>query len=509
MGRCFPCFGSSKKEGKSNNSENEVKQVAKKESFKENSAAHSNSHVNRVSSDKSRARNIVDFKKEAGLPKELPPNIAAQTFTFRELAAATKNFRPESLLGEGGFGRVYKGRLESTGQVVAVKQLDRNGLQGNREFLVEVLMLSLLHHTNLVNLIGYCADGDQRLLVYEYMPLGSLEDHLHDLAPDKEPLDWNTRMKIAAGAAKGLEYLHDKANPPVIYRDLKSSNILLDEGFFPKLSDFGLAKLGPVGDKTHVSTRVMGTYGYCAPEYAMTGQLTLKSDVYSFGVVFLELITGRRAIDDTRDAGEHNLVAWARPLFKDRRKFSKMADPSLQGRYPMRGLYQALAVAAMCLQEQAATRPLIGDVVTALSYLASQTYDPNSLSNRIGSSTPRHRHERRNTSDGMNSLDDVGPHHGSPSVYKNSPNSRKKDSPRNGDLRRIETGGGSGTKWGLDESERADSQRNSPASGGRTRETPRARDSERDRAVALAKVWGENWREKKANGMGSFDGTNG
>lgn len=131
-----------------------------------------------------------------------------------------------------------------------------------------------------------------------------------DLPPDKQPLDWNTRMKIAAGAAKGLEYLHDKANPPVIYRDLKSSNILLDEDYFPKLSDFGLAKLGPVGDKTHVSTRVMGTYGYCAPEYAMTGQLTLKSDVYSFGVVFLELITGRKAIDNNRGAGEHNLVAW-------------------------------------------------------------------------------------------------------------------------------------------------------------------------------------------------------
>lgn len=122
-------------------------------------------------------------------------------------------------------------------------------------------------------------------------------------------------MKIAAGAAKGLEYLHDKANPPVIYRDLKSSNILLDEGYHPKLSDFGLAKLGPVGDKTHVSTRVMGTYGYCAPEYAMTGQLTLKSDVYSFGVVFLELITGRKAIDNTRAPGEHNLVAWVSVSF--------------------------------------------------------------------------------------------------------------------------------------------------------------------------------------------------
>ncbi|KAM1019861.1 hypothetical protein FF1_041141 [Malus domestica] len=323
-------------------------------------------------------------------------HIAAHTFTFRELAVATKNFRADCILGEGGFGQVYKGRLESTNQVVAIKQLDSNGLQGNREFLVEVLMLSLLHHPNLVNLVGYCADGDQRLLVYEYMPLGSLEDHLHDLPPDGKHLDWNTRMKIAAGAAKGLEHLHDKANPPVIYRDLKCSNILLGEGYHPKLSDFGLAKLGPVGDNTHVSTRVMGTYGYCAPEYAMTGQLTLKSDVYSFGVVLLEIITGRKAIDNSRAAGEHNLVTWARPLFRDRRKFWQIADPMLQGQYPVRGMYQALAVAAMCVQEHPNMRPVIADVVTALNYLASQKYDPEarqSHSSSTASSTPRSRRE--------------------------------------------------------------------------------------------------------------------
>ncbi|KAK8988175.1 hypothetical protein V6N11_065771 [Hibiscus sabdariffa] len=332
MGGCFPCFGSSNEKG-SNNGGGSVKELSKKGSTKETSIGKSH-RVNRVNSDKSKSRSTSDSKKEPAVPKDGPmANIAAQTFTFRELATATKNFRPECLLGEGGFGHVYKGLLDSTGQVVAVKQLDRNGLQGNREFLVEVLMLSLLHHTNLVNLI--------------------------DLPLDKEPLDWNTRMKIAAGAGKGLEYLHDKANPPVIYRDLKSSNILLDEGYHPKLSDFGLAKLGPVGDKTHVSTRVMGTYG-------------------------------RKAIDNTRAPGEQNLVAWARPLFKDRRKFPKMADPLLQGRYPMRGLYQALAVAAMCLQEQAATRPLIGDVVTALTYLASQTYeyDPDSSSNQSNRGGP-------------------------------------------------------------------------------------------------------------------------
>lgn len=355
MFSCFPCC-------KSDEIRKSIKK-SKKDQKQRNTLA---SFVERISFKSSSSKqNITEDLLKLG-----NGNIASKTFTFRELAAATKNFKPESLVGEGGFGRVYKGAIEGINQVVAVKQLDRNGLQGNREFLVEVLMLSLLKHSNLVNLIGYCADGDQRILVYEYMPLGSLEDHLLDLPPNKTPLDWSTRMKIAQGAAKGLEYLHDKASPPVIYRDFKASNILLDEEYNPKLSDFGLAKLGPTGDKSHVSTRVMGTYGYCAPEYAMTGQLTTMSDVYSFGVVFLEIITGRRAIDTSRPTNEQNLVTWAQPLFKDKRKFTLMADPKLEGNYPIKGLYQALAVAAMCLQEEASTRPLITDVVTALEYLS-------------------------------------------------------------------------------------------------------------------------------------------
>ncbi|XP_077231009.1 putative serine/threonine-protein kinase PBL21 isoform X2 [Tasmannia lanceolata] len=308
-----------------------------------------------------------------GKNSEVHKCSAACSFTFRELAIATRNFRAADLIGEGGFGRVYKGILD-TGQIVAIKQLNRDGLQGNQEFVVEVLMLSLLHHANLVNLIGYCADGDQRLLVYEYMPMGSLENHLFGMQPDREPLGWNTRMKIAVGAARGLEYLHVEANPPVIYRDLKSANILLDNDFNPKLSDFGLAKLAPVGDKTHVSTRVMGTYGYCAPEYAMSGKLTLKSDIYSFGVVLLELISGRKAIDNSKLAGEQNLVTWSRPFFRDRRKFVHIADPLLQGRYPVRCFHHAIAITAMCLQEQPNFRPLIGDVVVALEYLVSQPY---------------------------------------------------------------------------------------------------------------------------------------
>ncbi|KAL6493271.1 putative serine/threonine-protein kinase pbl21 [Orobanche gracilis] len=299
---------------------------------------------------------------------------AARGFTFKELAMATQNFRDTNLIGEGGFGGVYKGRLES-GLVVAVKQLNLEGHQGNQEFIVEVLMLSLLHHPNLVNLIGYCTDGDQRLLVYEFMSMGSLENHLFDVDPGKKPLSWSTRLKIAVGAARGLEYLHCKANPPVIYRDLKSSNILLDDDFNVKLSDFGLAKLGPVGDNTHVSTRVMGTYGYCAPEYAMSGKLTLKSDIYSFGVVLLELITGRKAIDLTRVHGEQNLVVWSRPFLKDRRKFVQMVDPLLEGRFSVRSLHHAVAITSMCLQEQASFRPLISDIILALEYLASQAED--------------------------------------------------------------------------------------------------------------------------------------
>ncbi|KAK8954726.1 Serine/threonine-protein kinase PBS1 [Platanthera zijinensis] len=298
-------------------------------------------------------------------------NIASRVFTYKELLVATNNFKADCLLGSGGFGRVYKGLLAGTNEVIAVKKLDRRGYQGSREFLIEVLMLGLLQHPNLVKLLGYCAEGDQRILVYEYMPNGSLHDQLFDELPKSKPLDWFTRMKIATGAAKGLEHLHDVANPPVIYRDMKASNILLDEDYNPKLSDFGLAKLGPVGDKTHVSTRVMGTYGYCAPEYALTGQLTKMSDVYSFGVLLLELITGRKAIDLTRPKDEQHLAHWAARLFKDKKKQVGMADPILEGKFPKKGLHQALAVADMCLQHEAATRPLISDVVSAIEYLAN------------------------------------------------------------------------------------------------------------------------------------------
>ncbi|KAL1543113.1 Serine/threonine-protein kinase pbl27 [Salvia divinorum] len=467
---CFSCFGSSEKEV--NKSSNGLKDASKKDSVKEGSK------------DKSRSRDGNNCKKEMTVPKQ-----PARIFTFDELAVATRYFRPELLLGEGGFGRVFKGQLECTGEVVAVKQLDRHGDQGSREFSVEIHMLSLLHHPNLIRLVGYCSEGTQRLIVYEFMPLGSLEDHLHDLLPDQKPLDWNTRMKIAAGAAKGLEYLHDKANPPVIYRDLKPSNILLGEGYFPKLSDFGLAKMGPVGDKTHVSTRVMGTEGYCAPEYALTGKLTPRSDIYTFGVVFLEIITGRRAVGNM-GGGHFNLVAWAKPLLKDRKMFVGMADPLLQHRFPIHGLYQALAVATMCVQENAAMRPLIGDIVNALTHLVSLRYDPNAPASLSRVGTPRRRDMRKRVSD-ADSLGDSGRggQKGSPSVHKN-PRGSVRDSNEGAELKMIDTGSRAGRRRGVGEADRADPQRGS---------------LDRERAVAAAKAWGEKGREKKRTSASGDD----
>ncbi|XP_010507021.1 PREDICTED: serine/threonine-protein kinase CDG1 [Camelina sativa] len=321
-------------------------------------------------------------KSPSSTPSPAKPERASETvldvenrcriFSHQELATATNNFSDESLIGRGGFGTVYKGRLD-TGEEVAVKMHENGGVQGDKEFLVEVLMLSIYHHDNLVHLFGYGAENNRRLLVYEYMPLGSLDDHIHDLKDGQEPLDWNTRMKIAAGAAKGLKYLHNEANPPVIYRDLKTSNILLDHEYKPKLSDFGLAKFGPSKDKSHVSTRVMGTHGYCAPEYASSGKLTHKSDIYSFGVVLLELISGRKALMpscDCVDSQSRYLVHWAQTLFSGGH-IEQIVDPKLsrKGGFSKKALRRTLQVAMMCLLEDANARPLITEVVTTLDYI--------------------------------------------------------------------------------------------------------------------------------------------
>ncbi|KAL6882076.1 hypothetical protein ACP4OV_011548 [Aristida adscensionis] len=330
--------------------------------------------------------------------EELKLAFQLRRFTFNELKSATRNFRPESLLGEGGFGCVFKGWIEEngtapvkpgTGLTVAVKTLNHDGLQGHKEWVAEVDFLGNLQHPHLVKLVGYCIEDDQRLLVYEFMPRGSLENHLFRKSL---PLPWAIRMKIALGAAKGLAFLHEEAERPVIYRDFKTSNILLDADYNAKLSDFGLAKDGPEGDKTHVSTRVMGTYGYAAPEYVMTGHLTSKSDVYSFGVVLLEMMTGRRSMDKNRPNGEHNLVEWARPYLGERRRFYKLVDPRLDGNFSIKGAQKTAQLAHACLSRDPKARPLMSQVVEVLKPLqnlkdmASSSYFFQSMQHERGAS---------------------------------------------------------------------------------------------------------------------------
>ncbi|KAI7982712.1 Receptor-like serine/threonine-protein kinase ALE2 [Camellia lanceoleosa] len=253
---------------------------------------------------------------------------------YEELKEATNNFEPASILGEGGFGRVFKGVL-SDGTAVAIKRLTSGGQQGGKEFLVEVEMLSRLHHRNLVKLVGHYTshDSSQNLLCYELVPNGSLEAWLHGPLGVNCPLDWDTRMKIALDAARGLAYLHEDSQPCVIHRDFKASNILLENNFHAKVADFGLAKHAPEGRADFLSTRVMGTFGYVAPEYAMTGHLLVKSDVYSYGVVLLELLTGRKPVDMSQPSGQENLVTWARPILRDKDRLEELADPKLGGKY--------------------------------------------------------------------------------------------------------------------------------------------------------------------------------
>ncbi|XP_023515026.1 receptor-like cytoplasmic kinase 176 isoform X4 [Cucurbita pepo subsp. pepo] len=300
-----------------------------------------------------------------------------KNFTYNDLKTATRNFRPDSVLGEGGFGSVFKGWVDEqsfaatkpgTGLVIAVKRLNQEGFQGHREWLTEIDYLGQLHHPNLVRLIGFCLEDEHRLLVYEFMPRGSLENHLFRRSAHFQPLSWSLRLKVALGAAKGLAFLHSE-EAKVIYRDFKSSNILLDSDYNAKLSDFGLAKDGPTGDRSYVSTRVMGTYGYAAPEYMITGHLTAKSDVYSFGVVLLEILSGKRAIDKNRPSGEHSLVEWAKPYLTSKRRVLQMLDTRIEGQYSTAGALKAAKLAIQCISTEPKLRPNMNSVVKALEQL--------------------------------------------------------------------------------------------------------------------------------------------
>ncbi|CAN1329280.1 Probable serine/threonine-protein kinase PBL9 [Linum perenne] len=248
---------------------------------------------------------------------------------------------------------------------IAVKKLNQESVQGHKEWLAEVNYLGQFCHPHLVKLLGFCLEDEHRILVYEFLHRGSLENHLFRRGSYFQPLSWKLRLKVAHGAAEGLAFLHS-SETKVIYRDFKTSNILLDTNYDAKLSDFGLAKDGPTGDKSHVSTRVMGTYGYAAPEYLATGHLTAKSDVYSYGVVLLEMLSGRRAIDKNRPSGEHNLVEWAKPYLANKRKMLRIVDNRLEGQYTLEAAFKVGVLAHRCISVEAKLRPSMDEVVAML-----------------------------------------------------------------------------------------------------------------------------------------------
>ncbi|KAM1178677.1 hypothetical protein ACFX13_018276 [Malus domestica] len=313
-----------------------------------------------------------------------PYTGSANTFSASDIERATNNYDDSRVLGEGGFGRVYSGVLED-GTKIAVKVLKRDDQQGGREFLAEVEMLSRLHHRNLVKLIGICTEEHSRSLVYELIPNGSVESHLHGIDKDSAPLNWVQRMKIALGAARGLAYLHEDSSPRVIHRDFKASNILLEDDFTPKVSDFGLARTAMDEENRHISTRVMGTFGYVAPEYAMTGHLLVKSDVYSYGVVLLELLTGRKPVDMSQPPGEENLVAWARPLLTCKEGLEAIIDPHLGSEVPFESIAKVAAIASMCVQPEVSHRPFMGEVVQALKLVCNEFDEAKELGSRSSS----------------------------------------------------------------------------------------------------------------------------
>ncbi|XP_020086360.1 probable serine/threonine-protein kinase PBL18 isoform X2 [Ananas comosus] len=286
---------------------------------------------------------------------ETSPAANLNSFSLNDLKLATENFDWNSLLGKGSFGRVYKGWIDEetfaptkpgVGIAVAVKKHKSESHWGRNEWQAEVTYLGRLHHENIIKLVGYCAESDSKILVYEYMPGGSLANHLFREA---QPISWEMRISIAVDVARALSFLHS-LETQVIYRDLKSSHVLLDSDFRAKLSDFGLARNGPTGDETHVSTCVVGTVGFAAPEYITTGHLTAKCDVYNFGVLLLELISGRKA-------GSH---------LHEKREIPRMMDARLEGRYPRKEAKAVAALAFRCTHADPRKRPNMAEVLTAL-----------------------------------------------------------------------------------------------------------------------------------------------
>ncbi|KAH1103137.1 hypothetical protein GLYMA_13G241200v4 [Glycine max] len=325
----------------------------------------------------------IKAKRPSYVPGEIDgyPLDNVRQFSDKELRLATDNYNPKNKIGRGGFGTVYQGTLRD-GRRIAVKTLSVWSKQGVREFLTEIKTLSNVKHSNLVELIGFCIQGPSRTLVYEHVENGSLNSALLGTRNKNMKLEWRKRSAICLGIAKGLAFLHEELSPPIVHRDIKASNVLLDRDFNPKIGDFGLAKLFP-DDVTHISTRIAGTTyvffgnnlcyiysywirGYLAPEYALGGQLTKKADIYSFGVLILEIISGRSSARRTNGGGSHKfLLEWAWQLYEER-KLLEFVDQDME-EFPEEEVIRYMKVALFCTQSAANRRPLMIQVVDMLS----------------------------------------------------------------------------------------------------------------------------------------------
>uniref|UniRef100_A0A1J3H663 Putative receptor-like protein kinase n=1 Tax=Noccaea caerulescens TaxID=107243 RepID=A0A1J3H663_NOCCA len=285
-----------------------------------------------------------------------------QCFDFKTLEKATGGFKESNVIGQGGFGCVYKACFDNNTKA-AVKNIENVSQEAKREFQNEVELLSKIQHSNIISLLGSASEINSSFIVYELMEKGSLDDQLHGPSCGSA-LTWHMRMKIALDIARGLEYLHEYCHPPVIHRDLKSSNILLDSSFCAKISDFGLAVSVGVHGKNNL--KLSGTLGYVAPEYLLDGKLTDKSDVYAFGVVLLEILLGRRPVEKLTPSQCQSLVTWAMPQLTDRSKLPNIVDPVIKDTMDLKHLYQVAAMAVLCVQPEPSYRPLITDVLHSL-----------------------------------------------------------------------------------------------------------------------------------------------
>ncbi|KAF7151250.1 hypothetical protein RHSIM_Rhsim02G0105000 [Rhododendron simsii] len=301
-----------------------------------------------------------------GSLKRVKSPITATSYTVASLQTATNSFSQENLIGEGSLGRVYRGEFPN-GKIAAIKKIDYAAisLQEEDNFLEAVSNMSRLRHPNIIALVGFCGEHGQRLLVHDYVGNGNLHDMLHFVDERSKQLTWNARVRVALGTARALEYLHEVCLPSVVHRNFKSANILLDEELNPHLSDCGLAALTPNTER-QVSSTEMISFGYSAPEFALSGIYTVKSDVYSFGVVMLELLTGRKPLDSSRVRAEQSLVRWATPQLHDIDALAKMVDPALNGMYPAKSLSRFADILALCVQPEPEFRPPMSEVVQAL-----------------------------------------------------------------------------------------------------------------------------------------------